>query len=207
MRANLFCVLIALLLANVIPASAEPAPGAAPDASITAAQAPLRSEPGGNEAAIIHGGAPVRIIEGRGDWTRISVEGWVRSDQVKAGAPAKGKNAAVADPIVLVDFSIDVLSKLVTGTKRAVKLTLNLRNDSTRPIGRWKGIMLIQEKLIQGLTGDVLMRVPVSDDKPIPAGGSFNSEYFWYEDQGPFQILSPRTKKTVSIVLVEVKAE
>ena len=176
------------------------------DAVVTT-EAPLRAEPGGNELAAIHGGAGVKVGEVRGDWSRVTVSGWLKNDQLKKGAAKGAASAAAVDPVKLSDFSIEVLSKLVTGTKRAVKLTLKLRNDQGKPLSHWKGTMLIRDRLIQGMAGDILLRVPVSDDKAVAAGSEFTSEYYWYEGQGPFQTLANRTSKTVLIELVEVKAE
>jgi hypothetical protein len=175
--------------------------------SVTAAEnTALRTDPGGNEAALLHGGIGVKTLETRGEWSRIQVNGWVRTDQIKKGV-AKG-SAVAASSVSLTDFSIQELSKMVTGNKRAVKLTLTLRNDSPKPINSWKGMLLVSEKLVQGMKGDIVLRVPVSDkNKPVAAGATFSSEYFWYEDQGPFGVLNQRTNKTLAIDLIDVRAE
>lgn len=46
---------------------------------------PLRAAPDGGSIAEVPAGTPLRALETRGEWTRVSIEGWVRSDAVRAG--------------------------------------------------------------------------------------------------------------------------
>jgi len=205
---RVFSFAVTALAAIIFPVFAADCRAEEGTAVISAAQAPLRLDPGGAELALAHGGSPVKVKEVRGDWSKVSVEGWVRNDQLKSSQAQKtGGGGSSGAAVSLVDYTFEELSKSITGTKRAVKLTLTLRNDSAKPITRWKGMMLVQDRLIQGQLGEVILRVPVSDEKAIPAGGSFTSEYFWTEDKSTFQIFSTRTKKSLAISVVDIQAE
>lgn len=46
----------------------------------------LLAAPEGDAVTEIPAGTPVRALETRGGWTRVAVEGWVRSETVRAGA-------------------------------------------------------------------------------------------------------------------------
>lgn len=171
-----------------------------------AAQTSLRNEPGGGELAVVNPGTALTIRERRGDWSRVAVEGWVRSEQVNSKT-AQSAGAPPPPPLTLADYNFEMLSKSVTGNKAAVKVSLTVRNDSAKMISKWNGVLLIYDRLVTGQAGNLLLKAKASDDKTIPAKGTSVVDLFWSEGQNAFQIFSGRTKKTLILEMVDLRAE
>ena len=70
-------------------AAARPTPLVAPGREITSGDADLalRTAPEGRAAATVAPGTPVAVVERRGDWMRVRVEGWIRSDELVTADP------------------------------------------------------------------------------------------------------------------------
>ena len=92
----------------------------------------LSLAPDGERMGVLMAGSPVKVLEQREGWTRVSVEGWVLSGQIPeperaAGEPSmpalpaptatSGQNAALAGAIFMVDAG-----STIVGSRIAVRL-------------------------------------------------------------------------------------
>lgn len=83
------------------PTTPIPAPNPDPDAAAAdrveiVRQSPMRETPGGDSVGTLQPGARGRVLRRAGDWVRLQLETWVRSDQVSAvsGGVLTGVTAA-----------------------------------------------------------------------------------------------------------------
>lgn len=68
-------------------AEAEPEPAASPSAMGTLSRgAEMRNAPQGEAVAQLPAETPIRVLESRGGWTRVRVDGWVPTSAVRAGS-------------------------------------------------------------------------------------------------------------------------
>ncbi len=73
----------------------RPEPVVAPGRGLVTGEAPLEvhGAPGGDAVANVESGTPITVVERAGGWTRVRVEGWVRSEELVAA----DEDEAVAD--------------------------------------------------------------------------------------------------------------
>jgi len=102
---------------------------------------PLCADPGGSKRADVILGAPLTVLERKGEWAHVTLDGWVR-DSMLGGKPLiqDGRAANAEQPkseLVVSSFA----TKALEGdkeTKKRVQLTLNLKNSGSRRLAHGK---------------------------------------------------------------------
>ena len=79
------------LIGEPAPESSPPSPAAADssaslDRAMAAQQTSLLTIPDGEERAVLHADAPLRVLARSGDWVRVQTEGWVRETDLRPAA-------------------------------------------------------------------------------------------------------------------------
>ena len=107
---------------------------------IAATQQTLASEPGGAQRAFLNLNTPVTILEKRGDWVRVSIEGWVREKALASNkALPEESTANLDDPLSVVDYW---LTEQRGGKVIHACLNVKVRNNTADVISSWEGTLL-----------------------------------------------------------------
>ena len=153
---------------------------------------PMCAEPGGSKAAELSIGAPVQVLEKKGEWARVRMEGWVRDAHLSPRPiTAGGLEVAVESGenlLSVVKHSLNVSDEGKNSEKVVLKITL--KNNSKEAISSWQGIV------VGIMDNKVLFREGVSQEQiKIPAGGTAEAEFEWnYREK-----LYPAVKSAVGV--------
>jgi len=160
----------------------------------------LRKSPNGEVATSLKRGTPVRIIETKDDWTRVSVEGWIRGASLRAAdEKLTGATSGISVPVEVVGFSIEKTA--ATGTKVSqAQLILKVRNNLSVPLAAWKAILVVQKH-----PSDILFSSAVSDDRPFAAGSTADVKYYWEDGEEQYTKLTTTPKEQIKVNLLKVE--
>jgi hypothetical protein len=101
----------------------------------------------------------------------------------------------------VADFSLETLSKNVTGDVERVRLKLTLKNNTDQLLQSWSGLLVIQDG-----AGKVLARTTITNGtdaiKPRLTG---EASYYWTAEEREFPALQGLSKDAVRVSLLQVK--
>lgn len=183
-----------LLTAVLLPLSA-----AAEQLYVQSANQKLLTAPHGASLATLSANTPAVMVEDKGDWVKVSIEGWVRrntltSRAAQVAAPSSGQ------PIELASYTVE--RKEEKGQKK-VDLTLKVKNNTSSTVSSWRAIMTVQDRS----TNQVLFSISVShDDANIAPGKTGEVTYYfdWSEQQYDILLNNYPNNLKISLFRVEV---
>jgi hypothetical protein len=142
----------------------------------------IASNPGGRKLGELYINTPVRVLEEKGDWSRVSAEVWVRSKALTSKTRKKKKSKASSDFLQIQKYSTRVVKDGLPTPR--VYLAVTIKNISKVFIRSWSALLVAQ----QG--GSVLFREPLADDtKAINPGGTVELQFYWERGEKPFPFL------------------
>lgn len=168
----------------------------------------LRKAPNGSKIGEIGQGVKLRILEKKGDWIKVSVEGWIwkkstisKLEQVKKLKSASGKK------LELVDFDVKDLPVNTNVSRYSAEavLTLYVINNTTKRIKAWRALVVIKNAF-----GDVLFRTRLTDGTAnIAIGGTEKASFRWKDNQfiagEPYDKILSYSKENLKIELKDIK--
>lgn len=160
----------------------------------------LRESPNGTVLTPLRRGTPVRILEEKEDWVKVSIDGWMRSASLRAAQQKSTANpAAVAAPVSVVGFSIEKTPG--AGSKLAqAQIVLKIRNNLSLPLAAWKAILVVQKH-----SGELLFSSAVSDDRPFAAGSTAEVKYYWEDGEEQYTKLTTTAADQLKVNLLNVE--
>ena len=168
----------------------------------------LRKAPNGSKIGEIDQGVKLRILDKKGDWIKVSVEGWIwkksttsKLDQVKKLKSASGKK------LELVNFDVKGLPVNTDVSRYSAEavLTLYVKNNTTKRIKAWKALVVIKNAF-----GDVLFRTRLTDGTAnIAIGETEKASFSWEDNQfivdEPYDKILSYSKENLKIELKDIK--
>ncbi len=197
---GLICLSLLSLAANISQAHAQ---DSGEIHYVTRPRLPLCVEPGGSPRAELNIGTPVKTFERRGDWVRVSVDGWVRSSLLSKQVMTKDAIVVSAEEAIHLLGIVDqrVVLAEEEGVRKVV-LKLTLKNLSAGSISSWSGILAV----LKG--SQVLFHAPLSQDKAsIPAGETGEAAFHWDETEAPYAALKANASGGLDFRLLRVKVK
>jgi hypothetical protein len=167
----------------------------------------LRGTPGGSQLGSVRGGIPMRKLEVRGDWLRVSVEGWVKAANISEAPPQPPAARSAAAPpegqLKAVGFEIETLARSGFGDPARVKVVLKIENQSAAVATDWSALLVAQTA-----AGEILTRTRIANGKdPIQPGATGEVIYYWGENEEAYDALANRKKEELRFSLYQVKFE
>lgn len=173
-------LLVTLLVFAVIPSMAT----AEESVKVKTDGAAIYTKPGGPRIADMAKGSKLKVEDVRGEWVKVSVEGWmemVTTDYSSSGAKQAAKKRRKL--LSVANFKFETLSKYDTGDEGRLKVILTLKNHTNRDIQSWDGMLYVDLKKKAGK----VMRIPISSSKTtIPAGGTAEVAFYWRESEDTY---------------------
>ena len=144
---------------------------------------------------------PVKILEEKEDWLRVSVEAWLPKEAVgdlgSVESPSTQIGGADTTSILSVNsFSIKVVS---AGLKIPRSyLELSIKNSSSKEIRSWIAFLVAY-----GPNGERLFKETISDDKTLlKPGEATELSFFWTpQEQVPYNVLTGMNSDALSFKL------
>lgn len=150
----------------------------------------LSDSPGGAVRGELFINTQVKVLEERGDWSRVQTEGWVRTSSL---ASAKKNLEAI---------SIDGLSKLTVtkfnvekapegGNSQRIKLLMTIKNNTQEKIIGWQAFLVGRD------AGDaILFRVSVvQETTKVEPQATSDVVFYWTQDELPYEHLVNTSSK------------
>ena len=165
----------------------------------------LRVAPGGRDMASLRQGIPVKMLETKGDWAKVAVEGWVRKTTLGLRTARKKAGTATTTtkkPISLAKYKIQHLTKKETGKDTQVVLDLTVKNNGPRKINAWNGILIVQSLENNSVLFNTAVR---HDSANIEPGKTGTVSFFWWPGEKPYDVLTAVSPENVRLLLHKVK--
>ena len=149
------------------------------------------------------------VVEKKGNWIKVSVEGWIwqASTTDDLASIAKAATDRNGPSLELVDFETKHLPVDVNVSRFSaeVVLTLKVRNNTQERIKAWKAVIIIKNAF-----GDLLFRVQLTDGTANIAPGQTRGASFSWEDNQfidgePYDKLVAYSKENMRVQLTEVQ--
>lgn len=159
---------------------------------------PIRTTPGGYRIATIEPNVPLKVLDDKGSWIKVTFEGWIPRDSV-----GESKGGAKFQPpalIEIVDFNL--VSKGTTDAGGGATITLNIKvkNNAKIDVGSWKGILIVKNK-----AGQILYSTGIThSDANIAPGKEGETGFYWEEGEKAYEILTGQSKENLDIALYKV---
>jgi hypothetical protein len=163
---------------------------------------PLCVDPGGSKRGELAVGAPVKVLEHKGDWVRVSVEGWVRETLLSKAAMSKDSVQVAAEkgdsPLVVAKYNAKPVEN--EGGEKRIALTLMLKNTTSATVSSWSGILVAIKD------GKVLVREPLSQDRTsIAPGATGEASFYWDVSEKPYSVLKDSPADSLDFQLLKTK--
>ncbi|MCB0322453.1 MAG: hypothetical protein KDD69_02735 [Bdellovibrionales bacterium] len=162
---------------------------------------PFCKTPGGPKKGDLYSSTEVTVLEQRGAWSRVSVEGWVKSAALGSEAAEQSSPLQVSDksPLEVVGFSTKEVREGLAAPR--LYLQLKVKNVSAKHIRGWSGLLVAQDT-----SQAVLFREPVSDDSAdVAPGAEREVSFYWEPREQPFSVLKSASPETVQLTLYKVE--
>lgn len=169
----------------------------------------LRDAPEGRELGTLAQETRMTVLETKGNWVRVSVEGWIwkASTTDDVASIAKADTAHKAPALELIDFDtkrLPVNYDVSMYSPEAV-LTLKVRNNTQKRIKAWKAVVIIKNAF-----GDVLFRARLTDGTAnIGPGETEQASFSWEDNQfiedEPYDKLVAYSEENLRVELTEVQ--
>lgn len=187
--------------------------------AVTSPTTPITDSLGGRKLGELYLATPVRVLESKGDWVKVSTEGWVKvrdlsgarmdnseSGQTKSGigqssvakaAAGEALNTVTQDVLSVQDF---ITAKRTDIDPPRLYLTITVKNISTKVINQWSGTLVVQDT-----SGKVLFREPISQEKAqVAAKGTTDVTVYWEPHEEPYGVLQNLDKSMFKLSLAKV---
>lgn len=157
---------------------------------------------GGQKTGELYLNTPVKVERTAGNWTKVVVEGWVRTTSLRGksvGTRDKYLDKIKENRLVIAGYKTKKVSEGLSQPR--IYLTLTLKNNSLAHISSWSGLLVALTK-----EEKVLFREPLSDGKAnIPPGGTGETLFYWEPHEPPYGALTSATKESLELRLYKVK--
>lgn len=143
----------------------------------------LRAAPDGEKLGTLAQGTQLTVVETKGNWVRVSVEGWIwlASTTDDLASIAEAAVTREGPDLELVDFETKRLPVNYDASRYSAEavLTLMVKNNTSQRIKAWKGLLIVKNAF-----GDVLFRVRLTDGTANIAPGQIaEASYSWEDNQ------------------------
>jgi len=156
--------------------------------------------PSGRKMGELYINSPVKLLEEKNGWAKVSVETWIRSNALTEKKKKKRKAGASSKDLKILSYKTRIVSDGLPAKRLYV--TLKLKNTTKKLISSWNSLLVGQ----QG--GKVFFREPIADDtKPIKAGESSEINFYWEDGEKPFNTLFGVKPSEVQLNLYKLKTK
>ncbi len=169
----------------------------------------LRATPNGSKIGEIDRGAKLKVLDKKGDWVKVSVEGWIWKNSTTSNLEQikKVSKGASGKKLELVDFDVKGLPVNTDVSRYSAEavLTLYVKNNTSKRIKAWKALVVIKNGF-----GDILFRTRLTDGTANIAPGATEKASFSWEDNQfisdePYDKIMAYSKENLKIELKEIK--
>lgn len=175
-----FCSLLIFSAAAV-----EPARGEEAARFVTTDSAALRNGPAGELLGTVMRNSQVLTKEKKGDWTKITVEGWVRDSELSTTKTA-AKTVSTAPTLEVAGFDLEKVDKSRSGESERIFLRIKIRNQTTQLVSDWAATLIVQDA-----QGNILVKTPVQSGKEaIKPQSEGEVNYYWTPKEPQYGALS-----------------
>lgn len=171
---------------------------------------PMTKKLGGGKAGELILNTKVTVKETRGAWSRVTVDGWVRTNALSAprvATNAAGGTAARRDVPVVEEGALTVKDYVSTHRTDVEPprqyLMLTIANKGSQAISNWKALLVGQNA-----EGKILFREPISQDKvKIEPGSTSDVSFFWEPHEELYSVLGALSKDKLNLKLIRVESK
>lgn len=186
-----------------VPLAAAEEPAQQPEVSyVITTKQPFLNDPGGSVRGYLSLNTPVAVQEKRGEWARVTAEGWVNIKAL-SGVEIEPEEAVSSDeqPLTLIEFKSE--EKRQGRRPPRVFLHLTVMNNSDKPILRWRGVLLVRN-----LEGKILFRENIISDKvAIPPKENRQISFAWSPHDSVYDTIRNATPETVRLSIIKLKMD
>lgn len=183
---------------------ADDVPAAGQTVFSKAASQSLLGSAAGSKIGDVYLNAPLTVVETQGDWTKVTVTGWVAKDSVAAKVAATSSTrVSGSSSLHIANYTVQQLPAADKKTKARIYLKLTVKNDSATPVKSWKSFLVAKNK-----QGRQLFITTVTDDAAnIAPGGSKDISFVYDESEEPYDVLVGSDKNAVELSFEQLKVE
>jgi len=169
----------------------------------------LRDTPKGQKLGTLAQGTQLMVLETKGNWVRVSVEGWIwqLSTTSDLDTNRQGRTTRKGPNLELVDFETKRLPVDYDASRYSPQamLTLMVKNNTSKRIKAWKGLLIVKNAF-----GDILFRTRLTDGTAnIHPGQIAKASYSWednqFVDDEPYDKLVVYSKENLRLELTEAQ--
>lgn len=173
---------------------------------VVTARSPMTKSLGGGQAGELLLNTKVNVIEEKGKWSKVSVEGWVRSKTLSAPSVAKQAPAPVTTPKV-IQGALRV-TEFVRNTRTDISppreyVVLTVRNDSPRTIRSWSALLVA----LDSNESSVFRERVSEEDVEWKPNESRDVTFFWQPSESGYSSVTNIKKGEHHLVLLNVEIE
>ncbi len=169
---------------------------------VQSANQKLFKVPHGVPLATLQANTPVKVVEDKNEWVKVSVEGWVRRNILVNRAVRSTNPAASLQPLTLHQYVVQDSRKTDPNGPKKVDLILRVKNNTERTVSSWRAIMTVQDPT----TNQVLFSISVSHaDANIPPGKIGEVKYYWDQGEKQYDILLNNYPNNLKISLFRLE--
>ncbi len=159
----------------------------------------VRSSPGGSLIGTINKKVRVKKVEQRGDFIRVSIDGWIRegglsSEETVSKAPVEQSVLAV------VSYEIRRLTKNETGDAPRVLVKLRVKNQGGTVIPKWSAFLVAQN----GQGRELLRSVVSGGEKGLQPQEVQEYNFYWKSGEKEYDALVSESPESIKILLTGV---
>ncbi len=163
---------------------------------------PLCVEPGGSRLADLTIGTPVHVLEKKGEWAKVSLEGWVRLSMLKPYPIVQdGIQVAAQKGEGLISIAKYTLKMSGEDKKnQLVVLNLTLKNNSEEVLTAWQGILVAIKD------NKILFREALSQHGlKIAPGATGEASFEWKEGEKSYNAIAAAVGGSFDLQLLKAK--
>ena len=165
----------------------------------------LRATPKGAVVGELVRGTRMQVIEEKGSWVKVSVEGWIWKESTATVKPEA--HGSTAEPLELVSFNKVYLAKDIKNGQFSDKvyLSVKVKNNTNARISGWRGVLILSNGF-----GDTVFRGRLTDGTAnIKPGGVAEAGFSWEDNQfikdEPFDKLMAYSVENLAAEFTDVK--
>lgn len=165
----------------------------------------LRVLPNGAIIGELVQGTKLNIKEEKGNWVKVSVDGWIWKPSTSEEIIASTKNTPSTPKLELIDFDVEQVtdSGLISFPK--VKLTLHVKNNTSKRISAWRVVLVVKNSF-----GDQLLKGKITDGTANIFPGEIGEASFAWEDNPfldgePYDKLTAYSKENLKLSMIDIK--
>lgn len=117
----------------------------------------LLAQPGGNVLGELNSLAVLKVLEPKGEWSKVELRGWVRTKSLTTASMA-AKGAQTEEVITVVAYEIK--DKDFSAKDKRRQLSVRVKNSSQSFISSWLGFLVSKD-----FTGKLVMQESIADQQ------------------------------------------